>query len=109
MELISLFVLIGQNLDVVPDQHTEPFPSGQFALLYAFHHSTRPLICYALEMSSQQSFVMYYTCIRNVKSMCHIIKRDNPSLYELKKFTFPGCAAPSLLCVIIKCVCMLVH
>ena len=57
--------------------------------------------------------VLYmYKGERNVKFMCHIIKRDNPSspsLYDVKRFALPGYAAPSLVCVSIQCVCMLFH
>ena len=54
-----------------------------------------------------QLFVMYFMGERNVKFMCHIIKRDNPlspSLYDLKRFALPGYAAPSL-----KFACYLSH
>ena len=49
-ELICRSFYPGQCLDVLPNQHTEPFPSEQFALLYAFHHSSHPPVCHALEM-----------------------------------------------------------
>ena len=47
-EFNMLFIFLGQSLDVVQNQHTEPFSSEQFALYMPVESC--PPVCHALEM-----------------------------------------------------------